>query len=334
MLRADWNSYNLNFVFEARTSRAVMRQKETFFVRLWDDENPAVSAVGECALFRGLSQEDDADYERRLDAACANPDAALTCPDSSIRFGFEGAMAALKRANGDIGDQTDWERGKVGIPINGLVWMGNKQLMLSRIQEKLGQGFRCIKLKIGGIDFNDELELIRNIRHHFSPSDLELRLDANGAFSAENVMRNLEALSRFQIHSLEQPIKAGQYDLMARVCANSPIPIALDEELIGVTSDDFKAELLSHVNPAYIILKPSLCGGFADADKWISIAEHLGIGWWATSALESNVGLEEIARWLSRKTIVMPQGLGTGQLYSNNVGNNLRIVDCKLFNAM
>lgn len=333
MLRATWWSYALDFVFEARTSRAVMHHKHTYFVRVWDDARPEVSAMGECALFHGLSREDDNAYEQRLTKACNDPLAAVNVSDSSIRIGFQGAIADLTRKSDPNYIPTAWETGEVGIPINGLVWMGDKATMLQRIQQKLDDGFRCIKIKIGGIDFEDELDLLRHIRSHFSSDVLELRLDANGAFNVDNALVKIDRLSQFNIHSLEQPVMAGQYDLMADICAKSPIPIALDEELIGTTSDTFKQQLLSFVKPHYIIVKPSLCGGFADADKWIATANDNGIGWWATSALESNVGLHEIAVWLSRKSISMPQGLGTGQLYSNNIGHAHQIVGDKLFNV-
>lgn len=323
MLRARWKAYRLHFTFEARTSRAVMRHKDTFFVEVWDEASPHVRGLGECALFRGLSREDTPGYEERLTAACNEPSLALQSEDSSIRFGFEGALDSLARANGKGPASTVWEEGRSGIPINGLVWMGDRRLMLDRIKEKIADGFRCIKLKIGGIDFEEELELLRFIRNRFSADALELRLDANGAFTDANVMQRLEALSAFGVHSLEQPVRAGQYDLMARVCRESPIPIALDEELIGVTSSDFKTQLLEHVRPAFVILKPSLCGSFSGAEEWIDAAHAAGIGWWATSALESNVGLEQIARWVSRRDAHMPQGLGTGQLYSNNVGGGI-----------
>lgn len=331
MLRARWKPYTLDFTFEARTSRSVMHHKDTFFVEVWDDVAPAVRGLGECALFRGLSREDSADYEAHLDEACREPMAALEGPYSSIRFGFEGAMASLARAKGCAPEPTAWERGEKGIPINGLVWMGDRALMLERIKEKIAAGFRCIKLKIGGIDFGEELELLRFIRNSFAADELELRLDANGAFTADNVMQRLEALSAYSVHSLEQPVRAGQYDLMARVCRESPISIALDEELIGTTSADFKAQLLEHIRPAYVILKPSLCGGFSGADEWIAAAQARGIGWWATSALESNIGLEEIAHWVSRKDTHMPQGLGTGQLYSNNVGSGIRRIGSEVW---
>lgn len=316
-LHARWMRYRLDFKFEARTSRSVMRHKDTYFVELTDDDLPGRRGIGECALFAGLSHEDDSVYESRLQTLCANPtqDAIGRCKDSSIRFGFETALHNLR---GDW-PKTAWSDGKTGIDINGLVWMGPKDEMRRRIAEKLAQGFSCIKLKIGGIDFDDELDLISHIRNEFPSELIELRVDANGAFAPDEALQKIERLSRYHIHSIEQPIRAGQFDAMARVCANSAIPVALDEELIGTTSYDFKSQMLSFVKPAYIILKPSLCGGLGDADSWISTAENLGIGWWATSALESNIGLEALGRWISAKNIQMPQGLGTGQIYSNNI---------------
>lgn len=242
----------------------------------------------------------------------------------------------LRTALADIGKSAGhtnrWLEGHEGIPINGLVWMGDKATMRARIQEKLNAGFRIIKLKIGGINFDDEVYLLREIRRSFSPEDLEIRLDANGAFTPENALRRLDTLSVFAVHSLEQPIKAGQEETMAHICAVSPIPIALDEELIGMRTPEQCAQLLSDIRPAYIILKPSLCGGFRASDAYISIARKMNIGWWATSALESNIGLEAIGRWLTDNyTITMPQGLGTGQLYTNNIGSPLEMRGPKLF---
>ncbi|MDO5396095.1 MAG: o-succinylbenzoate synthase [Bacteroidales bacterium] len=316
---AEWFPYDLRFRFEARTSRGVMHTKRTYFIRLWDADNPKLYSIGECALFHGLSREDDAGYETRLDKACMDPVKALTSQDSSIRCGFEMAFNNLR----GVYSHSVWREGFYGIPINGLVWMGDKALMLNRINDKIGQGFRCVKLKIGGIDFDDELELIRYIRKMFTPDTLELRLDANGAFNARNVLKRLDALAPYSIHSIEQPIAPGQYDLMADVCRQSPIPIALDEELIGVTTEDFKQQLLGHVKCSYIILKPSLCGGFKEADMWIATARERGIGWWATSALESNIGLRCIAEWVDKYRPTMTQGLGTGELYENNIGSPL-----------
>ena len=312
-LRATWMPWRLRFKFEARTSRAVMHCKDTYFVKVWREDNPGRYGLGECALFRGLSREDDDAYESRLSAACANPEGEFG--DSSIRFGFETALANLEGA---------FPQGRhIPIPINGLVWMGDKELMRSRIEQKLLEGFRCIKLKIGGIDFDDELDLLRFIRKRFPRDVLELRVDANGAFSPEDALAKLERLATFDLHSIEQPIAAGNHAAMARICRESPVPVALDEELIGMTPNALKDELLGEVRPQYIVLKPSLCGGFAESDRWIEVARRHGIGWWATSALESNIGLEAIARWLGKYDVSMPQGLGTGELYHNNVGDGV-----------
>lgn len=325
MYSSEWARYRLDFNFEARTSRQVMTVKDTYFVRLRRADG--AMAVGECALFRGLSADDRADYEVRLSEACQNPLSALKSDYSSIRFGFEGAFAALDAATSD-----GWLEGKEGIPINGLIWMADKETMRSRIEQKLAEGFRVLKLKIGGIDFDDEVELLRAVRSRFSPSDLEIRLDANGSFTPENALQRLDVLAPLHIHSLEQPVRAGQIEEMARICARSPIAIALDEELIGCRGYAESHALIEAIKPQYIILKPSLCGGFAGADAYIDIATRLGMGWWATSALESNVGLYAIARWLTGKgRPAMPQGLGTGQLYSNNIPSPMYMADAQLF---
>lgn len=324
MITAQWCPYVLDFTFEAITSRGSMRRKKTYFIRLADDGGHV--AYGEVPLFEGLSEEDTPDFEQRLARACANPEVAIasTLP-SSIAFGFESAFARL---NGDA-TPTDWQLGNEGIAINGLIWMGDKELMAKRISEKLDNGFRVLKLKIGGINFDDETELLRGIRQRFSPADLEIRLDANGSFTPENALGRLEKLAAFDIHSIEQPIKAGQTEEMARICRLSPIDIALDEELIGFRTFGEKKELVSAIAPRYLILKPALCGGFRAADEYISIA---GEGnWWATSALESNIGLEDIAAWVSRYRPAMPQGLGTGQLYDNNIPSPLELRGSRLW---
>lgn len=324
MLCARWRPYRLDFNFEARTSRAVMLSKDTFFVQLWDDSRPELRVVAECPLFRGLSAEDDSGYESRLDALCRNVSAdAIARADSSVRFGFESALAALTVLGHEQAPHSACSGNELSYAINGLVWMGDRDTMLQRLHAKLDQGVRCVKMKIGGIDFDDELQLLHYIRQHLSASDLELRVDANGAFTPDNVMKRLLALEPFAIHSIEQPIRAGQPEAMADVCRRSAIPVALDEELIGITPDSRKHELLDYVRPAYIILKPALCGGFSEADSWIDTAGRLGIGWWGTSALESNVGLAAIARWLAKYHVTMPQGLGTGELFVNNVGGGV-----------
>lgn len=326
-MKADWAPYTLDFRFLARTSRNSMSEKETYFLRLSDEESGR-SGVGESALFKGLSAEDSPKYEHELSDACKNQNPSLM--NSSIRFGYESALIDM----GEV-EQNDFTRGEAGIPINGLIWMGDKQTMRQRIDEKLAAGFHVLKLKIGGINFDEEVELLKYIRERFPAEDLELRLDANGSFTPENAMERLDKLSKYSIHSIEQPIKPNQWEAMAKLCGDSPIPIALDEELIGVSSQNEVKTALETLRPAYIILKPSLCGGLSGADTWIDEAERLGIGWWATSALESNVGLEAIARWLVRRngsaTFSLPQGLGTGQLYYNNIESPLELRGDKLF---
>lgn len=312
MITAQYAPYRLDFHFEAITSRERMRHKDTFLVRLTDSATDAVG-TGECALFRGLSADDVPDYEARLAALCRNPEEWRSCTLPSVRFGFETAFRALRGEK-----PTPWSRGQAGIPINGLVWMGDKATMAARIAEKIEQGFRIIKLKIGGIALDEEIELLADMRRRFGPADLEIRLDANGSLSPETALRDLGRLARFGIHSIEQPLRAGMAEETARLCRESPIPIALDEELIGYRTAGEAAALLDAIRPQYIILKPALIGGVEAADAYINLAEDRGIGWWATSALESNVGLFAIASWLAEKDITLPQGLGTGMLYTNN----------------
>ena len=330
MLKASWRPYRLNFNFEARTSRAVMHVKDTYFLCIKDDERPGVYGIGEVPLFRGLSAEDTPYFEAILDEACRTMEWRQA--PSSVRMGFETALADF--ANGGRGiifPGSKWLSGEDGIVINGLIWMGDRETMFGRIQQKLDRGFRCLKLKIGGIDLDDELALLKYIRSRFPADVLELRADANGAFTPENALARLEKLSQFGLHSIEQPIRAGQPEAMARVCALSPVPVALDEELIGITSDDIKAQMLGLIKPQYISLKPALCGGFAEADRWIETATGTGIGWWATSALESNIGLNAIAQWVAAKRPSLPQGLGTGALYTNNTKSQLKLVGQNLY---
>lgn len=324
-MKAEWQPYRLDFKFEARTSRESMMHKHTWFVRLTDDSTGA-TGIGECALFRGLSAEDSPAYEARLDEVCRNFDPHDLPQESSIRFGLETALMNMQAT-----PPTPFLQGCEGIPINGLIWMGDKATMRRRIDEKLELGFRVLKLKIGGIDFEAETDLLQYIRANYAPDTLELRLDANGSFSTADAMNRLDALSRFAIHSIEQPIKAGQPEEMASLCRRSPIAIALDEELIGTRNEDEMETLLDAIRPQYIILKPALCGGLSGARSWIRHAESRGIGWWATSALESNIGLAAIARMVSDLGVTMPQGLGTGQLYHNNIPSPLHLEGDRLF---
>lgn len=299
-----------------------MTEKETYFIKIWNEERPDIYGIGECALFRGLSAENVSNYENRLRLLCLDIEHGkkFTLSDySSIRFGYETAIYDLKNGGSRTVFPTLWTQGKSEIPINGLIWMGDKQAMSTQIKEKLDKGFRCLKLKIGGIDFNEEVELLEYIRKQFSADILELRLDANGAFSANNALYRLNILSRYNIHSIEQPIKPRQWEVLTKLCETTPIPIALDEELIGINDSENQKAMLDIVRPQYIILKPALCGGFSGAEQWIALARQRNIGWWATSALESNIGLNAIAQWVSSQNTSMPQGLGTGALYTNNI---------------
>ncbi|KFC21266.1 o-succinylbenzoate synthase [Epilithonimonas lactis] len=319
MKTATFNQYILNFKQPSGTSRGILNTKETYFIEITEDDK---KGIGECALFRGLSFDDDEDYEAALEWACRNINLSLEelkeelVNHPSIIFGIEQALANLKH-QGNLYFPSDFTEGKDSIKINGLIWMGNAAFMQSQIQEKLKDHFTCIKLKIG-VDWQSEKEVIKSIRNKFPKEQIELRVDANGAFSPEQAKLVLEELAELEIHSIEQPIQAGNWKAMAELCKNTPTPIALDEELIGVLNIESKKELLKAIKPQYIILKPSLIGGFSGSDEWIDLAEKNNIDWWITSALESNIGLNAIAQYTYNKKNPMPQGLGTGGLFTNN----------------
>lgn len=324
----DISTRLFHFKEPAGTSRGVYRTRECRFVHLTHDDLPGVVGVGECAPLPKLSCDDLPDYDavlrRHCDDVCARggiDTAALQdCP--SMLFGLETAWQQLHHHGSTALSDTPFARGEEGIPINGLVWMGDFETMARRLEQKLEQGFSCVKIKIGAIDFADELALISRLRDRYGSDVIELRVDANGAFSPGDAMAKLEQLARFNIHSIEQPIMAGQWQEMARLCESSPIPIALDEELIGVNTPDEKQRLIDTIRPRYIILKPSLHGGMAGSREWIALARERGIGSWITSALESNVGLNAIAHLAAEvygPGITMPQGLGTGQLFTDNI---------------
>jgi o-succinylbenzoate synthase len=320
-LKATYKKYTLNFKRPSGTSRGVMTEKETWFLIL---EENARKGIGECGLLRALSIDDRPDYEAKLQWVCANIhlgkdslwEALVEFP--SIQFGVEMAFRSLQNENPFLLFHSAFTEGKKSIPINGLVWMGTPDFMKQQIEDKLAAGFRCIKLKIGAIDFEKELGLLRFIRSHYDENTIEIRVDANGGFSANEALYKINQLSEFKIHSIEQPIQINQHDRMAGLCKMAKIPIALDEELIGVFSLEEKAQLLQKIKPQYIILKPSLIGGFRGTAEWISVANKCKIGWWITSALESNIGLNAIAQWTFLQHNNMPQGLGTGSLYTNN----------------
>ena len=327
----------LHFKQPAGTSRGIYTTRKSWFVKISDG---AHIGIGECAPLPQLSCDDLPDYSEKLRVKCEEFAAAIEQGDAAISAFFEtmrpypsmlfGLETVLLSLTSHLLFDTPFSRGEVGIPINGLVWMGSYEEMQQRIEQKLEQGFRCIKLKIGAIDFEQELELIKKIRERFSHHEVELRVDANGAFSYENgdALYKLELLSQYVLHSIEQPIKAGQWANMAELCRESPLPIALDEELIGVNDPEQKRQLLHIIKPAYIVLKPSLHGGMLGCREWISIAREEGIGSWITSALESNIGLNAIAQFCADvygPNITMPQGLGTGQLFTDNIGMPLAI---------
>lgn len=325
-VRAEYCRYVLDFKFTAITSRQAMSQKETWFLRLTDCQT-GKTGIGECALFRGLSADDTPDYEDKLRQLCdcINRGEELPPLTSSISFGFETAVYDLANGGNRIIWPTGWTDGEYGIRTNGLIWMGSEEEMSSRIAQKLDEGFKCLKLKIGGIDFEQELRLLEYIRSRFDASALELRLDANGSFSPKDALAKLERLSRYDIHSIEQPIRAGQWFAMASICRQSPIPIALDEELIGDSDEARRESMFNIIRPAYIILKPSLCGGLKATERWIETAKAHKTGWWLTSALESNVGLNAIAQLAAKYNVKRPQGLGTGLLYHNNIPSPLTL---------
>lgn len=331
MLQAEFTPYTLNFKRPGGTSRGVLTTKETWFVKVFDDENPEIYGEGECALFRGLGCDDRPEYEEMIASLAGRLPATEELPHllkeyPSILFGLETALADLSNGGKGVIFPSDFADGTDSIQINGLIWMGTIEEMNGQIKEKLNMGFTCLKLKIGAIDFEAEMELLKSIREKYKAKTLELRVDANGAFLPQEAMEKLERLSRFDIHSIEQPIRAGQWEDMARICRTSPIPVALDEELIGINDTARKQQLLDTIRPQYIILKPSLHGGFAGSDEWITLAGERQINWWATSALESNIGLNAIAQWCYNYHNPLPQGLGTGQLFTNNRETKLRLL--------
>lgn len=327
-MKAIYKKHILNFKQPSGTSRGVLKTKETWFIILSSEEK---QGIGECGILRGLSVDDRPDYEAQLKYTCENIDKGLVflleknIEFPSIQIGLEMAFMSFEATDYFELFPSKFTKNEDSISINGLIWMGTEAFMKQQIQDKIEAGFKCIKLKIGAIDFNTELNLLKGIRRHFSESDIELRVDANGAFSPDNALEKLKQLSDFSIHSIEQPIKANQFKEMAKLCEQTPLPIALDEELIGVFSIENKIELLQTIKPQYIILKPSFIGGFNGTDEWIALAEKQNIGWWITSALESNVGLSAIAQYTYLKQNNMPQGLGTGGLFTNNIQSPLEV---------
>jgi len=333
-MKASIKRHLLNFKKPGGTSRGVLTQKETWFLILRDGERVG---IGECAMFRGLSADDVPDYEEKLLWVCQHikkgPEALLKelSMYPSIQFGLEQAFRSLRSEDPFLLYPSPFTEEGQPIPINGLIWMGNREYMEEQLLQRVADGFRCLKLKIGAIDFETEFSILNGIRNKYSSEEIEIRVDANGAFGKGDALKKLERLAPLEIHSIEQPVKPGQPELMRELCEADLIDIALDEELIGVFDETKKKELLQIIKPSYIILKPSLVGGYRGSEEWITFADEMGIGWWVTSALESNIGLNAIAQWTYTLESSMPQGLGTGSLFTNNVESPLEVSQGQLW---
>lgn len=326
-MKATFEKYTLQFKQPSGTSRGVYTNRDTWFISVTDGTH---TGIGECAPLPDLSIENLGKMSSKLLQVCEEIDFFSSFPEElqawpSIQFGLETALLDLKNGGTQMLYPSAFTRGEQGIPINGLIWMGTPEFMKQQIRTKLDAGFRCIKMKIGALDFQTEFELLKSIRKEFSPEQITLRVDANGAYSYQAALENLKRLSELQIHSIEQPIEACHWNEMAELCHQSPVPIGLDEELIGISRRSEIQKLLETIRPAYLILKPSLHGGISGCEKWIEMAEKYNSGWWITSALESNIGLNAIAQWTFQLNPKGEQGLGTGQLFTNNFPSPLEI---------
>jgi o-succinylbenzoate synthase len=333
-MKATYHQYILHFKQPSGTSRGILTDKETWFLVL---EKDGKKGIGECGILRGLSADDRPDYEEKLQWVCENIHLGVEklwedlIEFPSIQFGVEMAFLSLKSENPFVLFPSEFTSGEKSIVINGLVWMGDEAFMKRQIEDKIAQGFTCIKMKIGAIDFEKEIELLRFIRQNFDEKTIEIRVDANGAFSENEALDKINQITGFKLHSIEQPIQKNHTDMMSVLCKSTHLPIALDEELIGVFSWEEKQQLLQKIQPQYIILKPSFIGGFRGTLEWIALAEKFNIGWWITSALESNIGLNAIAQFTFLQNNSMPQGLGTGSLYTNNFDCPLQVSQGQLW---
>lgn len=336
-MRLEFAPYLLKFKEPGGTSRGVLHEKPTFFIKVYDESDPSSFGIGEAAVFPGLSPEADGNYVWKLTELLANVAIGRQTDlsrHSSIQFGFEQALLDFSNNCNGIYFPSQFTNGEEYIEINGLIWMGDFDKMIERIIIKTREGFHCLKLKIGAINWNRELEMIEYIRRKFNDEDLIIRVDANGGFDYDNVLKKLYQLADLGVQSIEQPIKAGNEGKMAKLCKETPIPIALDEELIGKGTLEERIKTLDTIGPQYIILKPALCGGFSGASEWIEEAGKRGIGWWITSALESNVGLNAIAQYTGKMNAKGPQGLGTGGVFKNNFETPLSLIkDHLIYNS-
>ncbi len=336
MIQATWKELTLTPRFPLGTSKGMIQERTVWYLIAWDTDRPQLRGIGEAALFPGHSKEFPADVRTKLLELCrdtSNWEQRLTSDlvhVPSVRFAVEQCLKDLAASGSKVLFPSDFTLGRQGIPINGLVWMGDKRTMRQRIQTQIANGNRCVKMKIGAIGIEDELELLREVRKEFNSKDLALRVDANGAFTHSNAMPVLERLAELEVESIEQPVAPGLYEVMAELCERTPLPIALDEDLIGLNTRLAKKELLEHVRPQHIVIKPSLVGGWASAQEWIDLAQERNIGWWITSALESSIGLNAIAQWTATLKPDIPQGLGTGSVYTDNIPSPLNVVKGEL----
>ncbi len=337
MLRATWKEIMLTPKFELGTSKGPITSRTVWYLIAWDSERPEVKGIGEAALFPGHSKEFPADVRTKLFELCAdtsdwsqrlNGDLKYV---PSVCFAVEQCLKDLGASGSKVLFPSTFTLGKQGIPINGLVWMGDKSTMKERIRDRIDAGFTTVKMKIGAIGIEDELALLKSVRGEFSAKDIILRVDANGAFDARTAPEVLKRLAELDIESIEQPVPPGLYEVMEELCASSPLPIALDEDLIGMNTRDTKADLLDSVKPQRIVVKPSLVGGWMAAEEWIALAKARGIEWWITSALESSIGLNAIAQWTATLDLRGAQGLGTGGVYSDNIPSPLEAIEGALY---
>ena len=336
MIEASWKEITFTPNFPLGTSKGVLTGRTAWFLSAWRRDRPDVRGTGEVALFPGHSKEFPADVRLKLLELCRNTtdwerrlkDDLVHVP--GVRFAVEQCLRDLAAGGSKVLFPSEFTLGRRGIPINGLVWMGDKATMHQRIQAQLAKGNRCVKMKIGAIGVEEEMDLLAEVRSQYGPDELTLRVDANGAFNFGNVMPVLERLAALHVESIEQPLPPGLYETMAEVCAKSPLPIALDEDLIGLNTREAKLDLLEHVRPHFVVIKPSLVGGWAAAQEWIDLAQQRSIGWWITSALESNIGLNAIAQWTATLDVRRPQGLGTGLLYTDNIPSPLSLEGTEL----
>lgn len=342
-LSGSLTKHTLQFTFNVRTSRGSLREKDSYIIKIWEPSDPELFGIGECSPLKGLSIDYNEDFENIL-SKVLDELASISKPKSmdgafklakelapknypSIRFGLEIALIDLFNGGNRKIFKNKFSGGGLKIPINGLVWMGDMEFMLTQITELIYNGFDCIKMKIGSLDFDRECDILAYVRNKYFREEILIRVDANGAFKPEVAMQRLDALADYNLHSIEQPIKPGKRDLMRDLCGMTPVPIGLDEDLIGIESNEEKKELVEYIRPQFLILKPTLIGGFQSCQEWISIAEEKDIGWWITSALESNVGLNAIAQFSAQFPINMHQGLGTGGLFQNNLNSPMKVND-------